>query len=264
MDWYKIKSILIALFLLINILLLGLIFYNSVKDSRTDRMEIESAVKVMKLNNINISPDQVDSKPSKAYSITILNPMTDAGAFAEKMLGGTPSLQGKEYLFESKKLKINGINFIYENTLYKEAGTPSRKLVKSAKKELVNMGFDMKYSKSQIKNNTIIFTQRVHGNELFGSKLSVTACDKGIITVTGSWAEVSRVSSSDVVITSAAEVLIAFLRDENRPADTSDIISVKYGAGLTLDASDYRTAETVPLWKITLKNGKEFFYDARK
>lgn len=264
MDWYKIKSILIVLFLLINILLLGLLFHNNIKDARADRMEIESAVQVLKLNNINVSPDKVDSKPSRSYAITILNPMSDAGVFAEKMLGGTPSVQGREYLFETKKLKINGINFIYQNTLYKEAVTPNHNLVKSAKKELINMGFDMKYSRSQIINNTIIFTQRVHGSELFGSRLSVTVCDRGIITVTGSWAEVSRVSKSDVVITSAAEALIDFLRDENRPAEATEIASVKFGAGLTLDASDYRTAETVPLWKITLKNGKEYFYDARK
>lgn len=110
MDWAKVKTILIIVFLIVNIfLMMKIVEKSSRKELKAD--EIQSVASLLTQNNI-ILQQQMPTKISFMPRIKITNEVAEGDWLADKLIGNGKwtKVQGQTgetiYTFENKKLKV--------------------------------------------------------------------------------------------------------------------------------------------------------------
>ena len=258
MNWYRIKTVLIFLFLAINIFLLTLLGAESLSKTRAAKEKGEAAGAALAQNGISVEVP-VPYKTPKLGTLTLENPKAEPETLAERILGGRAVQVGDAWRREGKILVLQERGFRYDSGM--EAVIPEKKDVSRLREELSNMGFSMEYAKGYREGEAVVFVQMPDGVQLFESALSVyPTADGTIARMEGVWANITKKNYERRAIKPAADALLAFLRSGER----GKITAITCGYAVLRAEDGYRTADAIPVWKVETADGAVFYEDARQ
>ncbi|MBQ7034065.1 MAG: hypothetical protein IJN25_10465 [Clostridia bacterium] len=259
MNWYRMKTVLIFLFLAINIFLAAMLGLEGRSKSRAARERIDAAIKALEPGGVTVACE-VPHKTHRLGTLTLENLRADPADFSAKILGGTAARFGNEWRRNGKTVTIYAEGFSYESGA--EAVNADKKSIKTMKETLETMGFSMAYAEGAVTDNTVQFVQTVHGVPLFGCVLAVCpAADGTVARMEGNWANIVESDAERATIGGAESALLSFLR-ESGGANTITEVSCGYGVLFAEEA--YHSADAVPVWMVKTADGKCVFYDARQ
>ncbi len=260
MDWYRIKTVLIVLFLAINLFLAALLGYESYSENRANRARTAAAVQTLEKSGIKIEGD-VSAAAPRLRALTLENPYADKFAFATRILGGEPTQLGTSFRRNGNTVTFLEKGFSYVGSV--PSVSPDKKSIKAMKSSLEAMGFSMRYAKGALSDGAVLFTQKVDKVPLFGCALRVWPGEGGKpARMEGTWANIVDTVGEKQKISIAAEALLAFLQEGTHEGQT--VKRAECGYAILLGADGYRTADAVPAWRIETADGAASFYDARQ
>jgi len=143
MYWYKVKSMLIILFLIINVFLIGTITFRAYRDIQTEKQLEESVVNVLSKNNISLSAKIPKTKENMSiYPVT--NSIIDENEFAKKILmGEIETSENGVYTLGTKKITISKGVFDYTNDGVSGEPLANEEILQKTSQQLSEMGFDL-------------------------------------------------------------------------------------------------------------------------
>ncbi len=260
MDWYRIKTVLIFLFLGINLFLAALLGYESYSETRTNRARTAAAVETLEKSGITVSAE-VSSASPRLRALTLENPYADKAAFAARILGGEVVQMGTSFRQDGCAVHFTENGFSYEGTA--PAVPADKKSIKAMKSALEAMGFSMRYAEGTLSGDAVHFIQKVDKMPLFGCALMVWPGEGGkIARMEGTWANILETAGEKKEISIAAEALLTFLQEGTHGGET--VTETACGYAVLLAADGYRSADAVPAWRIQTADGETYFYDARQ
>ena len=260
MDWYRMKTVLIILFLGINLFLAALLGYESYSEHKVDQVKTEAILQTLERGGIKVEARLRPSSP-RLRALRLENPYADSFAFAARVLGDGAHHQENTFEKDGNKLSFTENGFIFEAA--SPAVPPQKKHITSLKSALEAMGLSMRYATGKTENNAVIFTQKVDGVPLFGAQLRVMPCADGSVSrIQGTWANIADIYGEKSRVVLPAQALLTFLQEGTHEGET--ITDATCGYSVLLSDGAYRTADAVPAWRIETESGTVFFYDARQ
>ncbi len=272
MNWSKAKTILIVVFLFTDIFLATTIYKSNRKASYIPADIIDSTISILKDNNITINRELISSEIEMLSTIQGDNVVTSYEEFAEKILGnGFILLDETTFKSDSGKLYFNGDSFRFEST-GKLSGNNSlspMECEKKIKSTLQGYGFvftnvSTKVSEKPENGYTIIFQDYYNSSPIYASNVIVMADDSGNITqLSGTWYNIKDdFQTDDNELKSVTSILIDFISEYgiNAPCE---IVGLDLGFNVFESEIYHKSASLIPVQKITLKGGKEYYIDSR-
>lgn len=283
MNWSRVKTILIILFLFTDILLGIGVISSTHKATAIEPEIINSTVSLLAERSISINPDIIPVKtPGIAY-IDAENIISDYDSFAENIFMDNKPRKNDDLTYETDRyiLSFSGDSFTYKckdaekpfNDIMAN-GDPENRAKTMAADFLTAHGFNIRHADVQAAKTEngydIKFTGKSGKIPIFSSAVTVSVTGihsdtgelNGVSSVGGSWFNVIRQNGSDVELKSITGILIEFMSEYNsaQPVTVTDLT-----LGYTVFEADtlHRSATLVPVWRITLSNGNEYYYDAR-
>lgn len=258
MNWYRVKTVLIILFLAINLFLAAMLGLEARTESREAKERVAAAVSALELGGVTVDCE-VPHKPPRLGTLTLENPKADPAEFAAKILGSEAVRFGNEWRRDGKTVTVSDGGFVYETGA--EAAAANKKSIKAMKKALETMGFSMTYAEGTVADGAVQFIQAVHGAPLYGCVLTVCpAADGTVARMEGNWANIVESGAERTDIRGAENALLSFLR-ESEGAGT--VTAVDYGYAVLFAEENYHSADALPVWRVETADGKHAFYDAR-
>ena len=276
MYWYKVKTILIFVFLAINIFLLVTMIV-SVNNSITVSDEtIDNTIEILKDNGIVLDCEV----PTRIYNLPMIemeNLEKDPDIFASKILGedftANHSEDYYEYLSPKGKLTINNSKFIYISTLpvNEIADDLNNQTAEGyAKKILDGFGLDTTYLvlkevKEKDESFEVTFNQNFMGRDIYDTSITLSLNKDKTIKITGYWMipGKKRTNIDNFPHHSITSILIDFIKNEDRPRDEKTVITDIILAYHVVPMEDIKEIQAIPVWIIETENGKQYYYDAR-
>ncbi len=257
MNWHRIKTVLIFLFLAINLFLTSLLLYENIASKKAEEKRLHAAIAVLRAADIRMETGKVIADGARMATLTVENPTADAEAFATSLLGDTPLRMGNTYRRQGKTVTITETGFCYHGNLAPK-GT-EKDAVGTMRDALRKMGFSMNYAKGYEKDGKVYFTTLVSGRPLYDCTLMVTPSGTEIASIEGKWPHVLEVQGTKERVSGAADALIRLLNEPN--AANSTVTEVSLGYAVLVDGG-YQTANAVPVWRIVTDKAV-YMYDAR-
>lgn len=268
MNWGRIKTILIILFLFTDIFLALIIFNSNKKETSVSPEVIDAAVEILNSHGISIDKSVIPSKIPSAPILQADNVITDYDEFAKKLLGAEFTINGSTYSSADAKLTFTGDTFTFES---EKKPAPSKnaaqnKIEKATFSRLKKLGFDVSDAKAvsvSIENGTCKIKIRDYYKKMpvFSSEINVVATENDIISLYGCWYN-RRSSGQSNLLKSTAAILVDFAPkyDGDTPAKIS---STELGYSAFDIETYHKSASLIPVNRIRLDSGKEYFMDAR-
>lgn len=252
MNWPKIKTVLICLFLAIDLFLAGWDIALHRGKSKVSEEVIENTVSLLADRSITVSPSLLGRTVPKISQVTAKNPTADEAGFIGKILGTGYIKDGNRFYKPGKEVELSDNSFtIKEN---KKIGSLSE-----ARSWLSDNGLDLSGTVQTEYMGSYLFRTVYSGYELFESGVTVT-CDGENTTASGMLLYVEGGSGKNEEILHVTSVLPRLVSDG---AVNCEIIGITPGYMCTA-APDERFSETgaIPAYRILLSDGREFFYEA--
>ncbi len=258
MYWYRIKTVLIFLFLAINIFLAVLLGLGVHSKTELARKKGEAAAAALERNGIRVLAS-VPYKTPRLGTLTVENPLANPEALARQILGDGAVRLGNAWEKDGRKLTVLPESFLYES------GTPSVKpengAVSRMKTVLSDMGFPMEHARGELSDNAVLFRRELLKHPLFEACLFVyPAADGTVARMHGIWPAVSENPGTRAAIKPAAEALLTYLREGH----TKAVTAITAGYAVMRAEEGYRTAEAVPVWRVHTEDDAVYDYDARQ
>lgn len=256
MNWPRVKTILIFLFLAVDIMLLASIVIPSVGLSRIPHETIQNTAEVLAQRGIEISPEIIPARRESMGIVELYNIWPDRQALAEKLIGEVHSEEGTVYTNDTKTLTLGTNNFKYENNIPE----------KTIAHELIEMGIDVRDNFYEEGESSIRSWQTIEDKKLFEAEIYAAVTDEKI-TVSGYWIFPDRengiiINTPDTLL-DVTGVLIDFINNPFREAEVK-ITSVEtgYSAGTAYRDTSHKLVSVSPAYKISTDTGAYYMYDA--
>ena len=269
MNWTKVKIILIILFVLINIMLVGVLYSKNTDDSHFSAQTLDEIKTILKNNDINVS-DKFVSSETKTMSIPEATPIMSYESSFVKRIQDVAELDEKgNFLINGSVVSVCEDVVHFENTAEIATEGKSEEEAKlAAEKYFSALGIDISDCfESAIKNGntfTLKYVQKYNGLEIFGASVEAVVKGKTVSSADVIWYEISDKHIQSAKTISMAEALIDFAADKTRGEKGCTVISVMLGYTAQADyAESIRNTQLIPSAKITTDIGSEFFYDIR-
>lgn len=255
MNWSRIKTILIGLFLVIDLFLL--IFNTTLRrEGRTvsDRV-IEDTQAVLSAQGITVSRALLSAKTPDMSRLSAENVLADEAAFLGRVLGSGYTKDGQTFTRGDKTVTLSGNTFVLRE---------KRRIssVAEAGEWLSDQGFDLSATAQTEYNGLYVFRTMYSGLEVFGSR--ITARQEGDEAVAeGSFLYIrgaeNEKQSQTRHITSVLPRILA------EGAKSCEVVGV-YPGYMCIQSMQERFTEATanPVYRIVLSDGQEFFYNALK
>lgn len=256
MNWPRVKTILIFLFLAVDIMLLASIIIPSVTLSRIPQETIKNTAQVLSQRGIEISPEIIPARRESMGIVELYNIWSDPSAVAKRLIGEAGVADGSVYRNGTKTLALNSDGFTYENTATE----------KTVAHELIEMGIDIRDNLYEEGESSLRSWQTIDGKKLFESEIYASQADSAV-TVTGYWIFSDRengviINTPDTLL-DVTGVLIDFINNPLREAEVK-ITSVEtgYSAGTAYRDTTHKLVSVSPAYKISTDTGAYYMYDA--
>ena len=264
MQWAKAKTIMIWLFLIVDLILLTVLTVNKLKNKDSN----EHLIAVLKHNNINIREELLnrDSKKIFAYEFLALN-LTDelAGVFLKdpvkkdnnfyesKDKTALISMDGGYINYENKNPDFSGFVGVNEKNVH-------HKLQPYLK--TFNINKYVRPVKISVENEDISVSYSYFFNdmELYSGELNFLVSPKGIKRIHGNINIPNKESGYDFTLSGIETILLTFIQN-NTFLNEETIVSINEGYYL-INYQNLLIAQAIPVYRIKTSN-KTYIYDAR-
>ena len=256
MNWPRVKTILIFLFLLVDIILLASIIIPSAGLSRIPQETIKNTAEVLKQRGIEISPEIIPARRESMGIIELYNIWADKPTLAERLIGENRTEDGKAFKNGTKTLTLQADSFSYENTAAE----------KTVAHELIEMGIDVRENLYEEGESSLRSWQTIDGKKLFESEIYASQTDSAV-TVSGYWIFSDRengiiINTPDTLL-DVTGVLIDFINNPLREAEvTITSVETGYSAGTAYRDTTHKLVSLSPAYKISTDTGAYYMYDA--
>lgn len=272
MDLRRIKTITIAVLLIIFIMLSGFLISLNRRDKAIEKEANSRVVALLDKNNIILDINIIPEKNERVEESYVEKIIPKDPVFIEKLLG--KGYTGKEAgLYEKgdKALMIDGASFSYiagENAESVKINDKTQ-VENYCREKLKWLGADEKlyaFSGVNMTGNTVkaLFSGKYEKYEYFDSFITFELTEKGIKSVQAkNLLSSSTASQEKTALFSINSILldIAGNPEMDKEKKTS-VISIAKGYYIGRESS-YKKTMAVPVWQIALDDGTIMYYDAR-
>ncbi len=254
MSWDRVKTVLIFLFLAINIFLVAYMLMSISETTQIDHSTVVGTVNVLRSNNITVDEDIVPTSIPKYDNIDVYNVAMD-DEFKTRA---------------GEKLKVNNSNFeLFYN--YDVSNVNADNIDKTVKNILKELAIDTDCIEVAHSENGGVLWARARyvedGIALYEPYITFKKADGGF-DISGYWfvprEEIKKSSSGDMAYITS--ILVDFITNADRNADEKCIIS---GIDIGYSVQNYDTGvahmsmSAVPAVRIVLDSGEKYYYNAR-
>lgn len=267
MNWSRVKTILIILFLLTDIFLLVSLVL-SMHNSTTITPEIiESTVEILKKQDIVIDKELIPSKVTPAPYAEADNVIDDYEAFAKKFLGNVITKTGDN----SYESTVGIMSFDGDRFGFSKKNPENGKAIdeKSAQANVISYltakGFDLSNADvSTTKNSngfTVTLKNLANSLPLFNSVITAQVSGDVVTSVTGIWFNQINVRGQANELKTVTSALIDFI--PATAAVPTEIVGLTLGYTVPESNVYHKSAVLIPVWEIQEANGNKHYPDAR-
>ncbi len=257
MEWSRIKTILIWVFVMVNIFLFATYFKGIYTGNRISDETLENTAIILKNNNISLDKDILDGNYSNAKICTVENKYNTISAMLENARKNAQD-NGEKYISE-ENTKIRGNTF----TSAVNSDLKISNIEKHVKKEMEKTGLLKNVSyKTVVENDGIYFYLKFDNKVFYDSYIRVVCTQKGIQEIYGhNWLGDVISDGGIAEAMSPAEILVNFaLNTDYKNNVTVTEMEKGYYIG---ERFETLRVTAFPVWKITVSDGKSYFYDMR-
>ncbi len=274
MNWGRAKTILIMLFLCVDIFLAIVLMQTRANVSTLSEETVAATVHVLEKHNISLDASAIPEKRVANRNVIMRNHFDDPVAVAKKMLDEFTVQKADEakvdYQFESEEafLKVSEARFYYSKLKkrepYKTGNEPSPdSMAGKVLNELSKLGFDKKemvITNARFENGIYhcYVLPTYDEASIYGIKMQVTADRQELLHIEGSWFSpegTDRYDSESLLdITSVLTAMV--YRDDFRGMNIKGLEAAFYAGG---DYLQSREIEAVPVYVVTTESGRIFF-----
>lgn len=270
MNWGRIKTILIILFLFTDIFLAYSIFTAEKKETQISPEVIDSAIKILSEHNISVDKSIISAKIPSAPILQADNVISDYSEFARLLLGENVfSESDNEFHTKNAKLVFSGDSFKLEYLVPSKIPeiTTLNDAQKFAFSHLKGLGFNLSDAKAVSSNfedgiYRIKICDYSEGMPIYSSEANISLSKNGIISISGSWFNRKDNSGQNNNLKSITGTLVDFAASYNGEVP-AEIKSIELGYSVFDDATYHKSASLIPVTKIQLNDGNEYFMDSR-
>ncbi|MBO5136398.1 MAG: hypothetical protein J6C17_03345 [Clostridia bacterium] len=272
MDLRRIKTITIAVLLIIFIMLSGFLISLNRRDKAIEKEANEQVVALLGKSNIILDKNLIPEKNERVEESYVEKIIPNDPVFIEKLLGkGYTKKEGHLYENENKRIMIEGASFSYmagESTDSVKINDKTQ-VESYCREKLKWLGADEKlyaFSGVNMTDNTVkaLFSGKYEKYEYFDSFITFELTEKGVKSVQAkNLLSSSTASQEKTSLFSINSILldIAGNPEMDKEKKTS-VISIAKGYYIGRE-SDYKKTMAVPVWQIALDDGTIMYYDAR-
>lgn len=270
MNWGRAKTILIILFLVIDVFLFALLSYVQNDVSFIKHKTIEETVSVLKSHNINVKEEQIPSERNKYVNVKIQNLLSDPKYMAERFIGETYSIvsedeEKKTYQNNEILLTVSNDEFMFQTQRnvkeiesYEETKTALFKDLNKLGYDVRNIGFKNYYIKDGKCYISAFF--KFKENRIQDSDFLVVADGNGILNISGKCFLITEFKNTKENLLDITSVLINMIYDSRYHGITIEKAELAYRIDFELqNASE---ASLYPVYIITDDLGREYVFEA--
>lgn len=270
MNWSKIKSIFIILFLLSDMFMLGLLVKSHMRRTSISPEVVASTVDILKDNGVNIDAEIIPKKIGTVHYAEVENVIGDYEGFAKAILGEDAVMTADDrYENGDMSVRFSGNGFLFNNNaeINRELGTDENTARNVAAEFLTKIGFKLKRAKVVCNKNgngcDVTYSTSIGGLPLFGSEVTVSVMGNSVATVSGTWFNEGSATGTDSVLKSITSVLIDTIPNFDTSAGEITIRGIELGYIVPESSTYHKSATLVPVWKISDTAGNAYYSDAR-
>lgn len=272
MNWAKAKTILIIVFLLLNVFLF--LTYSSILKSKSET-DVKQLTQVLEKHNMNLAQNALKKTPVKLHSVELLNLAGDNKSCAENFLkDGYTTVNEREFKKGSQTLLINRSEVEYidsdpQDFSYQDIS--EERAEKKVSKELTRLGIpeDTLQCVRRFRNSSdhlvLVYNLKYGDFSVFNSAVQVIVCQTGITSIKGVLLAVNETNPLDMQyeILNSQNILLELLSNPELNDQTPQEI-LEVNLGYYIPKNDFvMSADAIPAYQIILGNGKIYYYDAR-
>ncbi len=253
MNWSKIKTVLIFLFLAIDIFLVIWNIFLRQESKIVDEAVIANTKELLSERGINIPEGTIDDDIPDINRVVVRNALANEAEFIGNILKKNYEKNGNVFSSGNCSVEIKGDSFkITEKIKIKN--------ISDAEKWLAGKGIKLEDTVKAEYRGEYIFKSMYKGHEVFGSSISVKM-EEEEATAYGKLYYVVENSETETRLIHATAVLPKLIREGIANCTVS---SVTLGYMAVTDGSKFTEANANPAYKILLSDGREIFYNATK
>ena len=265
MNFGRAKTILIFLFLLLNLFLIGYIFVTSNDITVPDNKAVSATTEILKSRNIYLN-DKINLKSVEKINYLNLEAITkDEKAFASKLLGAYRA-KGNTYTGDYGDVTITNGSFVWnvkDNHFFSEFDEKHVKnyAVKFLKKHEIDTSV-LKITDVSLVNGSykIVFSHYFFDKELFNIKTNVYVSGGGVYKIEGNIFSLISLSGSEQK-SNPVTALLDYSASK-KTSEKEEIISINSGYYSESEPKDYKSLSAQPCFEIVFSDGRKLYFDA--
>ena len=260
MEWKRVKTYMILLLLVVNLILAAGIYSRTRENNNSEKQGVLAAAQILSEKQISVD-SQVFLKLPKTSKVYVFSRDTQTEEkIASMMLGEYQKTQPgggvESYVSDSGTLNFRSGGF-FDLTLKlkqeKMGKTDSDTLYSLLSKSGVNMRDAVVYAEE----DEVIFTMGWEGRRAQNSRI-VGKIKDGVVSLSGRWI-FSKEWSEESCKVSRGEMILAIGQVIKAPAAITQISAMYY-----LDSSKTGDIQLVPVWQIYTDSGEYLFHGVTK
>ena len=244
MNWPRVKTILIFLFLAVDLILLATIIVPSVSLSRIPQETIENTASLLSSHGIEISADIIPARRESLGIIELYNMWPDTAGLSEMLIGSNQAWADNTFANGSKTLILSDSGFEYKNSQSEN----------TLAHELIDLGIDVRENLYEQGDSSLRAWQSVDGKKIFESEIYASQTE-ALVSVSGYWIFSDRekgiITNTPDTLIDVTGVLIDFisnpLRDNNIKVTS---IELGYSTGTAYRDTTHKLVSASPAYKI--------------
>lgn len=269
MNWGRVKTVFIILFLISDLFLLSILINSEWKQGITSSDVIDSTVQILSANGIAINPDIIPKKVSDVPYAEAENIITGYDIFAKRLLGEDAQKTADDtFEGQSGLILYDGNSFCFKSKAEPTGGNISEKDAEHIASDfLSNNGFRLKHTHKNIRKTsagyTVTFENTVSGLPIFNNIVTVEIQGESVTTASGIWFNLIDNRGPESDLKSITSVLIDSITNLNLSG--SNVTFDKLSLGYTIPESNtyHKSAVLVPVWEIRDTGANTYYIDAR-
>ncbi len=254
MHWTRVKTILIIVFLVIDLVLISSIIMTSYSTPVIDDTLIEDTISILERNGIKVEKSVVPKTIPSMGVAELKNVWTDNDKAAMLLTGGE----------STKSATFSGSEFYFTNT----APSPINVSKTAYKQAFETMGIYANENYIELANGKISARQSIDGNVIFETGIfAETAEGGGIAAASGYWILSDSANSvskkTPAQLAPVTSILINFTENpyKNPVGEEITLIETGYSLGTIYRDTQHKLVSVIPAYKLTCASGY-YMYDA--
>jgi len=252
MEWSRVKSILICVFVVVNLILLKVYIDGNNSQITVDEATLNSTAKVLAGKNIIVDTKDIPDKVSDVSIFNITNKYKSVSDYAT-VLHENAKAEGLDYFNPDSTVVNDGV------LTYKGKAAPLKNVRKGLKKIGALNSYNYKCTQT---DNTILYNVLYDGLCVNDTYLSATVDDDTLTITLSNWLADSYKNTGFSSVRTAPEALISFSNSVSFEQPFK-ITSVTQGYLAGSRNGEIQTSTAAPVWKISGENGINYYVDMR-